>query len=535
MCRKPFPLLVWTLIVLSVTANTKPPAQPIQIQIPIELRENDPLSYAVVYARRSNNQYALSEIASRYAELGDFEQAMRINESATDEDWQTAAYGKIALEYWKQGQPDKARELFLRVANLPLPKDVIYIWGDIIENMAEAQQFDLALDTNAAMVKAGATTTSNDLAKIVEEFIEAKAHDPGLPDILPRVISIVKTVPESEDSTVAVKKIAVAYAARGQYDRAVKLIQPFEQDYDREDGARDVAIQFAKLGLYDRALQLANKAGDYYGPEALVGIATEALKRRDKSKALEIVARTDTLLSNARKDAGYEPSETEAGLLSELAVLYSQLGRKSRAVELADLSFKTAGALGKPGERYGALLRAVNGFCELGLYDKAIAATMALDNYHNIPLTALAEVSAHALRKGQLDAVEKIVEIIESTPLKDNEDLKVRALVAIARAEAEQGRFVEARKLLSRAMPLVERLEATERNTPETLKNFVVAFAEAGDIRAALLQVPRIDSPYFITYALIEIGTLCAKKKLALDEGDLTALDAVVKAELPTP
>ena len=200
---KPSPPFVWILIALSLTSNTKPPAQPVQIQIRSEFRENDPLSYAVVYARHSNNQHALSEIAIRYAELGNFEQAMRVNESATDEDWRTEAFGKIALEYWKHGQHDKARELFLRVSNLPLPKDVIYIWGDIIEDMAEARQFDLALDIDSAMGAAGGTTAGNEMATIVEEFIEAKAQNPSLPDILPRVVSVAKSLTEFSDRTVA--------------------------------------------------------------------------------------------------------------------------------------------------------------------------------------------------------------------------------------------------------------------------------------------------------------------------------------------
>jgi tetratricopeptide (TPR) repeat protein len=524
---KPSPLFVWLLITLSLTANTRPPAQHIHIQ---SQSENDPLSYAVVYARRSNNQFGLSEIAIRYAEMGDFEQAMKINESVTDEDWRTGAFGKIALEYWKQGQRDKARELFLRVANLPLPKDVIYIWGDIIENMAEARQFDLALDTDSAMAAAGGTTAGNALARIVEEFIEAKAQNPSLPDILPRVISIAKSLTEANDTTVALKRVAVAYAVQGKYDRAVKLIQRFEEDYDKEDGAHDLAIQFAKLGLYDRALQLANKAGDYFGPIALVGIATEALKRRDKSKALEIVTRTDALLLKMRAD--FERSETEVRLLSELAALYSQLDRKSRAVELADLTFKIARALGKPGERYRSLQNAVNAFSELGFYDKAIEAAKVLSEYDRMQFDAAGGAGAHAARKGQLEAVEKIVRIIESLPLKENEELRVKALVTIARAEAEQGHFAAAQELLSKTMPLVEKLEATE-NTPEALKDFAVAFAESGNIRTALQQVRRIDAPFFITQALIEIGMICVKKKLAFDEGDLAVLNEVVKADLP--
>jgi len=76
--------LTWLLIsVFSVNSGLSSSSQEAQAPRSTELRENDPLSYAVVYARKSNNQFALSEIAIRYAELGDLEQAMRVNESAT--------------------------------------------------------------------------------------------------------------------------------------------------------------------------------------------------------------------------------------------------------------------------------------------------------------------------------------------------------------------------------------------------------------------------------------------------------------------
>lgn len=201
-------------------------------------------------------------------------------------------------------------------------------------------------------------------------------------------------------------------------------------------------------------------------------------------------------------------------------------------MELADLAFKTAKSVGKPGERYGALRSAANTYSELGLYDKAIDATKALGDYDRVQFNAVAEVGAHAQRKGRLDAVTQIVRTIQTTPLKENEELRVKALVAIARTGAEQGRSAEARKLLLSIKSLVESLEATE-NTPEIWKNFAVAFAEAGNIRGALQQIPRIKEPYFITQALINIGTFCAKKRLTFNEGDLTVLNEVVKADLP--
>jgi tetratricopeptide (TPR) repeat protein len=232
------------------------------------------------------------------------------------------------------------------------------------------------------------------------------------------------------------------------------------------------------------------------------------------------------------KGADYEPTETEADRLSELAVLYSQLDRKPRAIELVDLAFKTAKDVGKPGERYSALRNVANTYCELGLYDKAIDATKALGDYDRVQFDALAEVGVHAQWKGYLDAVNKIVKTIQTTPLRENQELRLKALVAIARAGAEHGRSAEAQKLLLSATPFVERLESTE-NTPEILKHFAVAFAEAGNVRAALQQIPRIKEPYFITHALIDIGTLCAKKRLTFGEDDLTLLNEVVKADVP--
>ena len=66
------------------------------------------------------------------------------------------------------------------------------------------------------------------LAKIVEHFIDAKAQYANLPDILPRVIAIAKTLPDSKNKSVALKKVAVGYATQGQYDCLVSQL-PIDQ------------------------------------------------------------------------------------------------------------------------------------------------------------------------------------------------------------------------------------------------------------------------------------------------------------------
>jgi hypothetical protein len=81
-------------------------------------------------------------------------------------------------------------------------------------------------------------------------------------------------------------------------------------------------------------------------------------------------------------------------------------------------------------------------------------------------------------------------------------------------------------------MPLVEKLEPTE-NTSEILKDLAVAFAGSGDVHAGLQQIPRIIKPFFVADALIDIGMLCAKRKMAFADGDSSLLNEIVKADLP--
>ena len=397
--------------------------------------------------------------------------------------------------------------------------------------MAQAELFDLALDTNAAMAAAGGSTAGAELAAVVEIFIEAKKRNPNLPDILPRALEMARAVPEFGNEVV--KRVAVAYAAQGEYERAIKLVSRFDEDYDRHDGAHELAIQLAKHGLYDRAVQLANKAGEYFDRMALVGIASEALNRKEKTKALQITARIDSQISKAIKAEDYELTETDVTRITEIISLYSQLDHRKRAIELAEVAFKIAKNLGKPGERYRSLQRVANTFSELEFYDKAVAATSALVDFDRFQFDALAEVAVHAVRKGKNVEVEKIMKTIQSTPLKENDYLRVRALVAIASAGIEQGRIAEAEELLSNIMPLVEKLESNE-HTPEILKNFAVAFAKAGNVRTAIQQIPRINQPFYITVALIDIGLLCATKKLTLADADVALLDELAIGDLPT-
>ncbi|MCM3873652.1 MAG: hypothetical protein ND895_23445 [Pyrinomonadaceae bacterium] len=530
------------LVLLCVVAGMRGQAVAPQTEVPDqrpEIIENDPLIYATFFARRTDNQNALGKIAVFYAELGRFEQAMRIVESVSEDDWQTSALGEIAVEYWKHGFKDKSRQLFLRIAGLPLPKDVIYIWGDIIENMAAAQQFDLALDVAASMAPSDASTISSALVKTIDEFEQARRRDrklPGVyvPDILPRVLAIAKALPDGEDSAV-LKRVAVYYAARGEFPRAEKLIQRFKEDYDREDGASDIAVQLAKLGQYDRAVQLAGKAGDYFGPITLVQIAGEAIKRKDKPKALEIAARTDALLTKKMKEADEDLSWLEAQRLSELAVVYSQLGRSTRAAELVDVAFKKARTVGKPGDRFTSFRAVVAAYTEVGLYSKAVEAARALYG-DQINMDMVAEIAAHAVDKGQGADLAQTLDVIRKSPLMEHPEMRVKALATVADKMATLGHLAEALKILQGTKEFADGLAENDNEaTPQILKDYAVAWARAGDFHTALHWVAKNRTLYFANWGLIELGQIAAKSGLTLDDESLRLMEEIAKSDLPPP
>ncbi|HBB87001.1 MAG TPA: hypothetical protein DC047_05245 [Blastocatellia bacterium] len=499
-----------------------------------ETNKGDPLSYATLFARRTDNQNALSRIAVLYATRGKFEQAMRIVESVSDDHWQAAALGDIATQYWKHGYIDKSRQLFLRIAGLSIPKDVIYIWGDIIENMAAAQQFDLALDVAASMDPSDSSTTRSALEETLDEFAKARARDPKIPDILPRVLAIARTLEDGEESLV-LRRVAVYYAARGEFTRAEMLVQRFKEDYDLENGKADVALQLARLGQYERALRLAAKAGDYFGPIVLVQIAGVAIERKEKAKALEIATRADNLLTKMMKETSEDVSWLEAQRLAELAVIYSHLDRSIRAAELADAAFKKARAVSKPGDRFSSFGAVVSTYTELGSYSKAIEAVRALDGDH-VGMDMLAEIATGAAEKGRDAELKQVLDVIRDSPLKENPEMRLQALATVANKIGTLGRSVDALKILNGAKQFADSLaENDNERTPQILKNYAVAWARAGDFRTAIQWITRTRSLYFAEDALMEIGEIAAKSGLSLDAEGLKLLDEIVKSDLPSP
>jgi tetratricopeptide (TPR) repeat protein len=490
--------------------------------------QSDPLAYAAFFARKTNNDYGLGEIAVRYAELGDFEQALMIADTIKDDDDKASSLSKIAVQYWKQGNEGLSRQLFARVSGMPVPKDVIYVWGPILDRMAEARQFDLALDLAESMPESEATTTRAALETLVDHYISARAKKADLPNVLPRVLRIGETLRDAGEEGSVITKVAVAYAARGEFDRASKLIQGFEEGFDRENVSHEVAIELAEAGQYERALQLAGKAGDYFGPIAFVKIAAEALKRGDKNRASEIASRTLSQLLKDIKEHDHREGSSEAERMAEVAVLYSDLGQKARATELMSVAFKRAKAVGKPGERYSALRAVVAAYSQLGLYTQAIEAAHAFD-YGD--LNVLAEVGAKAAERGLNAYTVQIIRAIWEMPVKEHQSAKVKALASIAVQLAGHNQKGEALKLLRRVEEFADTSQADE-NTAEALKNLAVAFAQAGDFKRAFERVQTIKQPYLVTWALLEIGYLWAKTGQKLDGESVKLLDEIVNVKL---
>lgn len=522
-----------TLTIISAGYTNIPESQHSpQGKIESDRLQTDPLAYAASFARKTNNDYALGEIAVRYAELGDFEQALKIADTVKDDDDKASALSKIAVQYWKQGNEGLARHLFARVSSMPIPKDVIYVWGPVMDRMAEAQQFDLALDLARSMPESEATTTRAALETVIDHYISAGSNKAVSPDVLPRVLRIGESLKDAGEGGSVITKVAVAYAARGDFDRASKFIQSSEEGYDRENVSHEVAVELAKAGQYERALQLAGKAGDYFGPIAFVQIAAAALKRGDKNRASQIAARTLSQLLKDIKEHDHREGSSEAQRMAEVAVLYADLGQKTRATELMSIAFKRAKAVGKPGERYGALRGVVAAYSELGLYTQATEAAHAFD--YGGDVNVLAEVGAKTAERGLSAHTVKIIKAIWEMPVKEHQSAKVKALASIAVQLAAHNQKGEALKLLRRIEEFADTSQADE-NTAEALKDLAVAFAEAKDFQRAFERVRLIKRPYFISRALLEIGYLRAKSGQALDGETAKLLEEIVNVKLPPP
>jgi hypothetical protein len=217
--------------------------------------------------------------------------------------------------------------------------------------------------------------------------------------------------------------------------------------------------------------------------------------------------------------------------MAELAVLYSDLGQKARATELMSVAFKRARAVGKPGERNNALRAVVAAYSQTGLYGEALEAAGAFDNGDP---NAFAEVGVEAVKRGLLVPTFQIVEAIWDMPVNERQSAKVKALAAIAARLAGHNHKGEALKLLRRVEEFADASQADE-NTAEALKNLAVAFAQAGDFRRAFERVRAIEQPYYVTWALLEIGYLQAKTGQKLDEEAAKLLDVIVNVRLAPP
>lgn len=487
--------------------NTHPLRQVTEAKKESELT---PLECAVKVARSMDSgSYTLSEIAVRYAEIGDFNNATLLVDTVDEREEMIVGRLQIAVRYWKKGRRDLALKTFGEIAQIPHTSLRQYTLGRIAEQYAAARQYKQVFDI-ASTKMTDDYHASVALEAIVDNVNVNNSEDEQ--NLLPEVIRRVEKL--SENSRI-LTKIAVKYAEGGRYDRALQIAESMfdpEFTFNRDYALQEIALVLIKRGQFDRALKLARRTDDYFKEECLIEIAGRLIETGQVDKALGLLPEVLRSLLD-----GIDENDIPGFLaerLADVALRYAQAGRKDKAVELLSKAFTLAKATRKNVERDKALHKVAVSYSVIGLFDQAIEIAQASD-YQYSKIEPLAGIGVEMVKAGQDDKVMQVVLMIRDTALTENEEIKANGLMTIADAYLKVLRKDMAMRVLALAFEIARSAKVNEFQ-PMTIENLAEKYAEMGEYEKAFEVVLATTQPFCRAHALMDIGVLHAKSGQAL-------------------
>jgi len=194
--------------------------------------------------------YALSMLASDYAEWGERSQALQILETIQDADQKQATQANVAAKLALAGQPDVALTL---AQSLPHER-IDPILSQIALAYTKAGQLDRALQIEASISRiATKNQTLRGMAAALAELNNSQ-----------QAVALLQNVTDAEMRYRELYDLADRLLTSGHLDQSLALVQPspethlLESIYEtRKDLLRQIATAYAEAGQYPKALQIA--------------------------------------------------------------------------------------------------------------------------------------------------------------------------------------------------------------------------------------------------------------------------------------
>src|SRR3989442_177179 len=255
----------------------------------------------------------LPQIAGKYAEAGQYPQALQIANTITEVDLRAEVLAEIARAYAQTGHEKKAAELLsqaLKVANtIENVSSKGEVLAEIARKYAHAGHYDQALQIVSTIEdpssKAGA------LAEMAQKCMEAGQTEKAA-QVLSQVLEVAQTIEDPYAKAKALAGIAHKYTEAGHYDQALQVAKAIGDAPSAARVLAGIAHNYTEAGQPDHALQLASTIVDSgLRAEALAEIARKYAHAGHYDQALQVATIIEDPSAKAQALAGIAHKRSE--------------------------------------------------------------------------------------------------------------------------------------------------------------------------------------------------------------------------------
>lgn len=442
----------------------------------------------------SSTALLLGKIGVNFAKLGDFDQALEINQSIHESfRWQTS--GEIAIELAAVGEVEQSLSLaessfanswenypdwlLFSIASelaekgqveaaIALGKKTKYtssqtaILGGIAVGLGAKGEFDRGLEMAASLeddeVKADV------MGKIALQLIEVKKFNQGMEVAR----SLNKSVNEFKYRGHNLKNIASAFTVAKQFDFALEVAEMLNSQFEGLDingifslqnlVLREIAISQAKAGNTDEALKISESVLRFDKVLIISEVAVALAKSGDTNRALELASSlgqpqqswivcdiATTLVEKGKIDKGLQliksltdPSSTT---IAKFAIKLAEVGEIDLALEFAQSVADSNKDL--------ILAYVAAAFVEQGDFAKAKEIRQSIDDKQ---IFALERTITELAEQGKLTTAKQLSQLLP------NNLAKAGVLNKLATYHIEAGEKEQATKLLNEALSIIKNI-----------------------------------------------------------------------------